>query len=522
MIPYMPGDITKGTSEPFKIQSPLFFATQVNINSMGQNILGDAANEPSIAIDPNNPDRMVIAWRQFDNVYSNFRQAGYAFSLDGGESWTFPGVIEAGVFRSDPVLDCNNQGEFFYNSLSKDDDQNYFCHVFKTPETGFDWGEGVFAQGGDKQWMVIDKTAHPSEGNIYALWNRAFSWCGTESFTRSVDNGDSYEECYEVENNPTWGTLVTNSSGDLYVVGNGLNYNELQVKKSSSAADPESIVDWEESFNVYSGGEVLVYPSVNPGGLGGQLWIDIDKSGTDSDGYIYVLGNFETYNDPGEVNLMVSKNDGQTWSDPYTINDDGVEDNTQWFGTLSIAPNGRIDVVWLDNRDDGGTWSSLYYAYSVDNGETFSENFRLSESFNSIIGWPNQQKIGDYFHMISFDHEAHLAWAGTFNGEQDVYYGRISLDVGLNPEKAIQDFNLKLYPNPVENDLTIQYELYNNENIQIELYTIDGQMLKQDYLYGQGSGVHQYALSTSNLLDGVYVVKVIGDHTCKTVSFVKQ
>jgi hypothetical protein len=29
-----------------------FFAVQVNVDDLGQNIVGDAANEPSIAVDP--------------------------------------------------------------------------------------------------------------------------------------------------------------------------------------------------------------------------------------------------------------------------------------------------------------------------------------------------------------------------------------------------------------------------------------------------------------------------------------
>jgi hypothetical protein len=50
----------------------------------------------------------------------------------------------------------------------------------------------------------------------------------------------------------------------------------------------------------------------------------------------------------------------------------------------------------------------------------------MSESFNPHIGWPVQQKMGDYFDMISDDGGAHLAWAGTFNNEQDVYYSYIT------------------------------------------------------------------------------------------------
>jgi len=54
--------------------------TQVNVDASGQNIVGDAANEPSLAIDRNDPNRMAIGWRQFNTIASNFRQAGYGYT----------------------------------------------------------------------------------------------------------------------------------------------------------------------------------------------------------------------------------------------------------------------------------------------------------------------------------------------------------------------------------------------------------------------------------------------------------
>ena len=76
-------------------------SVQVNVDASGLNIVGDAANEPSIAVDPNDPTQIAIGWRQFDNIASDFRQAGYGYTNDSGYSWTFPGAIEPGVFRSD-------------------------------------------------------------------------------------------------------------------------------------------------------------------------------------------------------------------------------------------------------------------------------------------------------------------------------------------------------------------------------------------------------------------------------------
>ena len=127
--PYLPNAYqNKKTTPPFYYQrnipikplSSSIITTQVNVDVNGQNIVGDAANEPNIAVNPLNPNEILIGWRQFDNVSSNFRQAGRAYTFDGGQTWTFPGVIQPGIFRSDPVLDVDSSGNFYYNSLSVD------------------------------------------------------------------------------------------------------------------------------------------------------------------------------------------------------------------------------------------------------------------------------------------------------------------------------------------------------------------------------------------------------------------
>ena len=52
-----------------------YVSVQVNVSAGGHNIAGDAANEPSIAADPTDFNRLAIGWRQFDSVSSDFRQA---------------------------------------------------------------------------------------------------------------------------------------------------------------------------------------------------------------------------------------------------------------------------------------------------------------------------------------------------------------------------------------------------------------------------------------------------------------
>jgi hypothetical protein len=65
------------TSPRMISQYGLFVSYQVNVDANGNNIVGDAANEPAIAVDPTDGNRMTVGWRQFNTVSSNCRQAGW-------------------------------------------------------------------------------------------------------------------------------------------------------------------------------------------------------------------------------------------------------------------------------------------------------------------------------------------------------------------------------------------------------------------------------------------------------------
>jgi len=376
------------TSPAYTISKSNFFSTQVNIDANGYNILGDAANEPSIAIDPTNPNRMVIGWRQFDDVNNNFRQAGYGYSTNGGNSWTFPGVINPGVFRSDPVLDCDATGRFFYNSLTASG-SDYTCDVYKNVGTGFTWDAGADAQGGDKQWMVIDKTNSIGAGNIYSNWNWYYSICTPNDFTRSVNHGTSYENCVAVEGQTHWGTLAVGPEGELYTVGAN-DYDEIVVTKSTTAKNPAGSVTWDFASTVNLDGALTGWIDLNPQGLLGQAYVEVDHSIGPSHGNVYVLASVERNSgDLGDVMFSKSTDGGLTWlATPKRINDDLSTSNTQWFGTMSVAPNGRIDAIWLDTRGTpaGPVQSALFYSYSTNQGDTWSANEQLSNYFDSHLG----------------------------------------------------------------------------------------------------------------------------------------
>ena len=455
----------------YRISNSTYFTVQVNVDGDGNDIIGDAGNETSIAVDPTNPDRMVIGWRQFDTVNSNFRQAGYGYSTDGGLTWTFPGVLNPGVFRSDPVLDFDAAGNFYYNSLQG----TFECDVYKIDDGGVEWNSPIPANGGDKQWMRVDRTEGIGAGNIYSNWNLSFTTCAWD-FTRSIDGGDSFEECVLVDGAPRWGTIAVDADGTLYTCGaSGPN---LLVIKSTTAKDPSIPVSFDSVTTVDLDGN-LATGGINPQGLLGQMWIDVDISGGAGHGNVYVLAsvNRDSNSDVADIMFAKSTDGGETFSSPLRINTDEGTGNIQWFGTMAVAPNGRIDVVWLDTRDATDNLlhdSVLYYSFSENQGETWSSNEAISIAFNPHLGYPQQNKMGDYYDMVSDNDGAHLAWANTINGGQDVYYTHITPEL-LAVNNIVSSITEAIsYPNPFNEETTIAFSISESEKVIIEVFDVLG------------------------------------------------
>ena len=399
-------------------------SVQVNVNAQGMNIVGDAANEPSIAVDPTAPNRMAIGWRQFDTINSSFRQGGWAWTNDGGRTWTHPGVLTPGVFRSDPVLDSDRNGRFYYYSLQG----TFFADVFTSDDGGQTWAGPTPAFGGDKAWMAIDQTAGIGKGNIYVAWSTAGNNFWPNQFTRSTDGGASWLSPIQFPTpRPIWGTLDYDRAGNLFI--SGRSGSSMRLIKSANARDPGLLPVFDFNRSVHLGGTIGFSQPINPQGLSGQNWVAVDRSGGPHDGNIYMLASVvpSSGNDPMEVMFVRSTNGGLTFSAPMRINDDALG-NWNWFGTMSVAPNGRIDVVWYDTRNAPSRQfdSELFYSFSDDGGLTWSPSQAMSASFDPHLGWPQQAKLGDYIDMTSDLVGANLAWAATFSGGQDVFYLRIN------------------------------------------------------------------------------------------------
>ena len=141
-----------------------------------------------------------------------------------------------------------------------------------------------------------------------------------------------------------------------------------------------------------------------------------------------------------EVYHQMSTDGGKSWSGPKALSDDRESDmNVQVIPNVNVAPNGRVDAVWWDTRDDPGTRSNdVYYSYSNDDGRTWSPNRRITDqSVDRKVGvWganyditsPPSVYSTNEFAIFGWDDTRHTAENyqiginGSFgDGTQDVY-----------------------------------------------------------------------------------------------------
>jgi hypothetical protein len=207
-----------------------------------------------------------------------------------------------------------------------------------------------------------------------------------------------------------------------------------------------------------SGGSMYpmyLYKSTDHGSHWTASTIAKDQSNTDepaaaidpASGAIYVAWDSATSNMTEDISLTRSTDGGKTWSKPVSIVPPAVSSvSDRYFPGLSVAPNGRVDVTWLDFRNDpfhptGSMveYSDTYYAYSTDKGATWSNDIRITpRSIDQNLGVAYADFNVETGAVASTNNAALLAWpqpaagAASFQAEDD-YFTRVDLTGSVEP-----------------------------------------------------------------------------------------
>ena len=467
-------------------------------------------NEPSVKISRKNPNRVVVAWRDFrTGVNPALRRIGYSYSTDGGLTWSvsalIPQLISGAPLSSDPVVEVDTAGNFYIMTVSLNEvTQNGELWVFKSFNQGETFDSVYLVSKDqnsfeDKEWTATDfNTGSPYLNTMYVSWSRFYP--GVKIILSKSTNGGV-----------NWSTPVNVSDASGGVQG------------SMPAIGPngEVYVTWRGSIG--STGKILFDKSTDGGQTFGtdiiisdapDAWfpsIATDLSGGPRNGYIYVIWNDESNND-NDVFFSFSSNGGSNWSTPIRVNNDAIGNGKdQYWPWISVNDSGNIAIIFYDTRNTpNNNIVEAYLARSTDGGQTFTNE--LISSQQSPTNIPNSAiRFGDYICIDYLGNRIVPVWTDERAGGYDMeIYTAIIIDttigIQLVSSHIPEQFELcQNFPNPFNPLTEIKYKIKKKGFVNIRVFDLLGREIAQLVNETHKAGEYITRFNGSGFSSGVYL-----------------
>ncbi|MBD3163138.1 MAG: hypothetical protein GF346_11860 [Candidatus Eisenbacteria bacterium] len=492
-------------------------------------------NEQQVVVNPTDPLNLVSVWRDFRLGY---RQVGYAYTFDGGATWTNPGLfVDVHYPRdSDPALTVNSDGDFFAMLLAYTGNTNQpnGMLMYRSTDGGMTWEDRGFAINQvpgvfeDKEFIACDRSGSAYDGRIYMVWDRFYE---TNIYCVSTgDEGDNWtsERRVSDQSSNQFPTPAVGHDGTIYVAW---TYFGGYIRFDKSTDGGLTFGSDRNVTSVYN-----PHPTLN-GGIESPAHpaMDVDISDGPYDGRIYIAYLNRSGSSDYDIYVRFSDDQGSSWSNAIRINDDAFNNGRDQFHPwLTVDNSGVVTAVWLDRRHDPSNleWH-CYISQSTDGGLNWSPNQQVStmpshpydtaqgegievdyaadriekmergpklpgpirramerekQVANADLteeGWeprPDQETgragtIGEYIGIASYDGFATAVWTDTRHGHQDTYAG---VEEALNAveEPLPASVQMRIGPNPADGPVGIRYQVPADGRVTMELFDVEGRRVR--------------------------------------------
>ncbi|MDA3942061.1 MAG: T9SS type A sorting domain-containing protein [Bacteroidetes bacterium] len=497
----------------------LFVLAPILVFGQYQNVqIGNytSANEPSIWINPKNPLEIMAGSN------NNF----WYYSEDGGYTW------DAAVLSSpqygvwgDPVIMTDTAGDFYYFHLSNPAIGNWIDRIVcqKYDKESGQWSPGSYMglngdKAQDKHWAVID----PQTNIIYVTWTQFDDYGVSDPscqsnirFSKSADGGESWTEaisinevhgnCIDSDETTEGAVPAVGPNGEIYVSWSGPE--GIVFDRSFDSGD--SWLDEDIPVDPHIGGWDINIPGISRSN--GMPVTKCDLSDSPYRGTIYI--NFADQRngvDDTDIWLTKSTDQGDSWSEPVRINDDGPG-NQQFFTWMTIdQTNGYLYFIYYDRRAYDDNRTDVYMAWSGDGGETFT-NVKISES--PFVPWDNIF-FGDYNNIAAHDNMVRPIWTRMDDGQRSIHTALVDMTVGITETPLIPFSMEQNYPNPFKQTTLINYKIHQAGKVSLTVYDQTGRIvatpINQVY-HERGKHEYQFIARNWNLNPGVYFYEISSD-----------
>ncbi|MCX6247026.1 MAG: T9SS type A sorting domain-containing protein [Bacteroidetes bacterium] len=476
-------------------------------------LIGDTdwPEEPSIAINPKNPDRLV-AGANIDLFYT---------SGDGGLLWSQGNLTSPYSVYGDPCLVIDTAGNYYYFHLSNPPLGSFIDRIVcqKSTDGGLTWSDGTFmglngTKGQDKEWAVVD----PVTNTIYVTWTQ-FDVYGTSDpadssiilFSKSTDEGATWStpkrisrvagDCVDSDNTDEGAVPAVGPGGEIYVSWAG----PAGLVFNRSLDEGATWMDTNVFVSDIPGGWDYAIPGIYR--ANGLPVTCCDLSNGPSRGTIYINWSDQRngFTDT-DVWLTKSTDGGLTWSPRKRVNDDppGKQQFFTWMTVDQVT--GFIYFVFYDRRAYPDEATDVYMAVSRDGGETF-QNFKVSESPftpNHLIFF------GDYTNISAHNNVVRPIWARLDNSQLTVYTALVDslfMSIGQKPESGFSSTLEQNFPNPGRSVTCIAYKVRRNTTINLEVFDLYGNRiatLVDHKVSAPGRYIENFDIAKYGLTPGLY------------------
>lgn len=505
----------------------ILLVTSGNAKAQHQNVTITAfnsPNEPSIMIDPENPDRIMAA----NNIWY------YHTSGNGGYTWQRSELSSALGVWGDPCIIIDTLGSFYFFHLSNPPGGEWIDRIVcqRTDDFGLTWtpGSGIGLVPGkvqDKEWAVVN----PMNNEIYVTWTQFDNYGSTNPmdssiirFSKSSDRGETWSEavrlskvagdCIDSDNTTEGAVPTVGPDGQIYVSWSGPA--GIVFDRSLDGG-----VTWLENdifINEHVGGWNQYIPGIYR--CNGMPVTDCDRSDGPHRGTIYINYSDQVNGfDDTDIWLVKSTDGGNTWSAPLRINDDAPGKH-QFFPWMTVDQvTGKIWIVYYDRRNHPDVATDVYMAVSEDGGETF-RNFKVSEQ--PFIP-DDSYFFGDYNNISAHNDVVRPIWTSLHNGFMTVKTAIIDpLAISASQEVMAPYSETQVAPNPFRTSTGFSFKLRKPSEVNLSVSDLTGQkiitLIDNEKL---GAGKYSRTLEAEgyNLKAGIYcfVLNVNNQVTTKKV-----
>lgn len=388
--------------------------------------------EPSIAINPKNPDN-IVGGAILDKVY---------VSMDGGLTWDVDKLESKYGVYGDPCVVANNKGDFYYLHLSDPTGLNRASEEWldrivcqRSKDKGDNWSDGSSighngAKDQDKEWA----SCSVSSKRVYATWTQFDKY-------NSKEAGDSSNVMFSCTNRRAnkWSQAIRINQ----ISGDCLDDDDtVEGAVPACGKGKEVYVAWARGESIWfdrsmDGGRTWLDTDIRAGDIVGGWVHDIpgvarcngmpvtccDVSDGPNSGMIYV-----NYTDQKngvadtDVWLISSADQGDSWTAPVRVNNDGPGRH-QFFSWMDVDPiTGHIYIVFYDRRNYEDNQTDVILATSVDGGKTFSNEVISESPFVPL----KKDFLGDYNNIDAYNGVVRPIWTRQDNGKSSVWTAIIS------------------------------------------------------------------------------------------------